>query len=574
MSEMRPVRAGPVTALLDGGFLRRIRVGGQEIVRGVYAAVRDQNWATIEPRYTRFEVTERPDSFSVALAAEHHGGDVDFAWQGTIEGNATGQLIFTFDGVARRTFRKNRIGFCVLHPPDVAGTSYTRVTPNGAVEERFPTLISPSREVVDMAALRYSVGPIAVEVAFEGDLFDMEDQRNWTDASFKTFCTPLRRPYPALLGAGSRIEQRVTINVRGVDPPDSSGGSGEDVIVTSTVVGPLPAIGLGAPEHGRAIAVEQGSLLRVTRPAHLRVELDPRAGAWRERLTAAAEDAGLLGAAIEVALVSDADGAGIEEAVAALVGLGVPVVRLSAYQEGSSVTTAGLLAKLRAAADAHGLVAGLGGGSRADFYQLNAAAGRVPLAELDFVAWAVNPQVHTFDDMSIVENAGAQGPTVTSAAALAPGRTLAVGPVTLRPRFNAAATEPNAPKPPPDPRQSLPFAAAWTVASLRALTSSGTSALTYYETTGPGGILSEGGDPYPVHAVLAAVGDMAGGELLAVQLTDPLAVEALALRKDGRARVLAANVTPTARTARVRTAGGVRKVELEGYGVAVLDEPT
>ena len=31
------------------------------------------------------------------------------------------------------------------------------------------------------------------ELAFEGDIFEMEDQRNWTDASFKTYCTPLAR---------------------------------------------------------------------------------------------------------------------------------------------------------------------------------------------------------------------------------------------------------------------------------------------------------------------------------------------------------------------------------------------
>ena len=31
---------------------------------------------------------------------------------------------------------------------------------------------------------------------FNGETFEMEDQRNWTDASFKTYCTPLSLPYP------------------------------------------------------------------------------------------------------------------------------------------------------------------------------------------------------------------------------------------------------------------------------------------------------------------------------------------------------------------------------------------
>src|SRR5205814_1216503 len=123
----RVVHAGPVTALLDGGFLRRIRVGPHELVRGVYAAVRDQNWGTIE--------------------------------------------------------------------------------------ERFPELISPSRDVTDMEAIRYAVGPVGVELRFEGDRFDMEDQRNWTDASYKTFCTPLRQPYPVQLEAGHRVRQRVVVEL-------------------------------------------------------------------------------------------------------------------------------------------------------------------------------------------------------------------------------------------------------------------------------------------------------------------------------------------------------------------------
>jgi len=41
----------------------------------------------------------------------------------------------------------------------------------------------------------------------------MEDQRNWTDASFKTYSTPLRLPYPAPVAAGTVIEQTVRLNL-------------------------------------------------------------------------------------------------------------------------------------------------------------------------------------------------------------------------------------------------------------------------------------------------------------------------------------------------------------------------
>ena len=39
----------------------------------------------------------------------------------------------------------------------------------------------------------------------------MEDQRNWTDASFKTYSTPLRIPYPVEVAPGQDPVQAVTM---------------------------------------------------------------------------------------------------------------------------------------------------------------------------------------------------------------------------------------------------------------------------------------------------------------------------------------------------------------------------
>jgi hypothetical protein len=48
-----------------------------------------------------------------------------------------------------------------------------------------------------------------LELQFEGDLFELEDQRNWGDASFKTYCTPLRLGFPRSIRAGTSILHRV-----------------------------------------------------------------------------------------------------------------------------------------------------------------------------------------------------------------------------------------------------------------------------------------------------------------------------------------------------------------------------
>ena len=53
------------------------------------------------------------------------------------------------------------------------------------------------------------------KVIMEGDTFETEDQRNWTDASFKTYCTPLGLPFPVEIKKGDVVEQSITIGLEG-----------------------------------------------------------------------------------------------------------------------------------------------------------------------------------------------------------------------------------------------------------------------------------------------------------------------------------------------------------------------
>ena len=152
------LHAGPVTAILEDGDLRYIRLGTSEIIRRLYMAVRDQNWGTIEPVYTSFAVQDHGSSFHVDFTAEHVGGDVDFAWAGAIVGGEDGTITYTLDGAPRKTFLRNRIGFCVLHPSDLAGTTATVETPDGREEGLFPLLISPDQPFIDMQSITHPAG--------------------------------------------------------------------------------------------------------------------------------------------------------------------------------------------------------------------------------------------------------------------------------------------------------------------------------------------------------------------------------------------------------------------------------
>ena len=174
-------------------FVRYIKWQGVEVVRGIYAAVRDQVWGTVAPRVSNVVVTTEADAFRLRFDVDCKQGDIDFAWNGVIEG-APRELRFEMQGDARSTFLRNRIGFCVLHPLAECAGKPCRVekadgsTVNGA----FPDFIAPHQPFKDMKLVSHAVmDGVMAEVRFSGDLFEMEDHRNWTDGNFKSYCTPL-----------------------------------------------------------------------------------------------------------------------------------------------------------------------------------------------------------------------------------------------------------------------------------------------------------------------------------------------------------------------------------------------
>ena len=64
---------------------------------------------------------------------------VGFAWRATVEARERGELSFTFDGSARRSFDYRRIGVCVLHPwRAYVGATYEATTPLGPRRGTFP----------------------------------------------------------------------------------------------------------------------------------------------------------------------------------------------------------------------------------------------------------------------------------------------------------------------------------------------------------------------------------------------------------------------------------------------------
>jgi hypothetical protein len=519
--------AGPITLVFEPeiAFVRYVRAADREILRGVYAAVRNSVWGTVPARVRNLQVKRNDGGFLLTFTSEHQQDDIDFIWTGTLAGARQGTLKFTFDGKALSTFQRNRIGFCVLHPMrECAGQSCTVEKTNGeTVKGAFPDLISPHQPFFDIRAIRHTVVPgLEAEVRMEGDTFEMEDHRNWTDANFKTYCTPLAKPYPVRIESGTTIQQSVTLTLKGNPPRTNVKREAPVEVRISGERRPMPKIGFGhAPVDQKGAAA-----IRNLAPAHIRVDLHTAKPGWKEELAAAAA----LGFPLELAIF------GAPEAVLAAAPKNVARYLIFDVTSPAPKLNAQVLV-----------------GTNNYFTELNRQ--RPPKDAGDGTCYSINPQVHAFDNASLVENLEAQASTVRTARSFVGDRWIAVTPVTLRPRFipaNGAPVE-------PDPRQSSPFNAAWTLGSIKYLAEAGANSITYYELAGKGGVLG-----FPVEKVFASIKG-ADGVLLS-QSSDTLSVEAAVFARGGERQVVLANMTN--RTRRARVAG--KTIELGPYEVRSL----
>lgn len=502
MKEPQHLVAGPLSAWFFGAELREVRVDDLLLLDRLYFAVRDPDWATLRLLMDEPVITRSSRAFLVTVRGTSAGTCAPFSFEIQFAG-APGSLEASVHYRPHCKVSINRIGFCLLHPLSFARTPVEFVTPTGTVRSEFPDLIAPQSPSTNLKRMTLRARAQVVDIEFFGDLFEVEDQRNWIDASYKTFSTPLSHPHPRTVLPDAELSQVVSMRWRG-RPADTVFKPQPPVRPRSPLAG--PAIGLSASRSSLPIRDTDITKLRALHPAWLAVTLllDQE---WVPRWRRAAEEAAALGVPLDVTLVakypSEIDDVDLGKGVGA-----VKVTRWQAYDSTSHVTTAALAQALhrleeRVGGDTRGRIAG---GSRANFAELNRAADVLPLNLLDEIVFAANPQVHAFDDASILQTPDGLADAVRTAVDLAQGRPVLVGPLTLAPMFNAVAAHPGRHIDlPPDDRQHGVLASKWARLAVRA--ARGAAGVTIYETIGPWGVLDAQGVPSPAYAALA---DLAG----------------------------------------------------------------
>jgi hypothetical protein len=389
----------------------------------------------------------------------------------------------------------------------------------------------------------------------------MEDQRNWTDSSFKTFCTPLSLPFPATMNEGDEVQQTVLLEAQ---PKTDAGltSTPTATIVPGKTTVHIPLIGTGLSETGGKYSSAEVAVLGSAGLNHLRHDLKFSGPDWENKLKDAVSNAVSLGTKLELVLhftdrIED-DRSRMEFFIR---DHRIPLCRVWAINDKTRLTdnriirlTSGWLKKIFPGVPA-------GGGTDANFAEFN--RNLFDAGDMDFVTFAICPQVHAFDNDSMVENLQAQCDVLQSARVLYPGKGLQVSPVTLKRRFNTVATgeetflpDDKLPKA-VDPRQMSLFAAGWTFGSLLSLAAGGAEWVTFYQATGWQGIIQGDSDPekpglfagrkgdiFPVFHVLRLLSRP--GNMLAIpcHVSKPLACSAMILKGKEKDLLVVANHTP------------------------------
>lgn len=303
LPRLTALRAGNLACAYESGGLRHIRQGGLEIANRIYVAVRDPDWATVAGRVVDEKITRRKNSFLISYACVYEQGDIRYQTQVRIEGKPDSTIVFSVRGRALGRFLRNRIGICVLHPVQTCtGKSCTVTRPDGSeYEARFPESISPHQPFTNVRRMRWQPAANAeAELVFEGETFETEDQRNWTDHSFKTYGTPLGLPFPVLVEEGEKLFQRVVLKWQATGSYCANAEEPAAIAVTGDRRR-LPSIGYGRPVGRELLTQNELSLLRNVPLGHYRVQIRFGTG-WQAEFNDACAEAAQLNTKLEVAV--------------------------------------------------------------------------------------------------------------------------------------------------------------------------------------------------------------------------------------------------------------------------------
>ncbi len=558
------LQAGAMKMLYEEGSVRYISWNGIEIIRMVYASLRDKAWLTAKPEISGLKVSRNKNGFRLSFEGHYRMNEIDFMAHFDVEASMQGHLIFRMKGKALTTFSRNRIGFCVLHPIDSSsGKTCTLLHPDRTASSHvFPVSVSPQQPFTNVAGMQWMPAEnLKAELNFQGDIFETEDQRNWTDASFKTYCTPLELPYPVIISQGTEITQQVELKISGqlqVTGPGSE--TANTFSITGEAVGIQPEIGIGISSRLQPPSAGEGDIIRNIGFSHLQAALFLHKTHLDLQYARIAEESEKTGLSVELFLFfGDNPVKELESFVVTYHKAPLILKSILILSETGKATPDHLIGEVIPLLRREFGHVQVGAGTNCNFAQLNRSMPET--TGVDFISFAVHPQEHAADNRSMIENTAGQQYAVKTALQFNGYKPVHVSPLTLQRRFNANVENYESPRAQDempsqvDPRQMSLFGAAWTVGSLKYLLEAGAGSITYFETLGERGIMmgdhgsrwpgqfpAKKGMVFPVFHVFRILLVYRGSKIIRCKSNRPLLFDGFAIQKGKWGLVFLANM--------------------------------
>ena len=507
------LEAGSLRCDLDGSDIRHLTMRGRRVLARLYVAVRDELvWNTIPFGCSEPALEVDAESFQASIRCEVNQPPIRAEWNVTILGYADGRFRYAMEGQMTGRFQYGKLGLNLHHPlPETLGSRYVARRGRETVVGRITSLVAPQLFVegkptgMFMPYTRLELGSPStgqVVFSFEGDEFEMQDHRNWTDYNLKSYGTPLEVPIPFTAESGDRILQSVDIDLRGVlDGADGRARAPRSTSrhvarVARQAIAELPRIGSEFPDELERLGERETTLLRAANLDYVRVNLDATTHDRFLQGCRRAQEAAALGMPIELGVFST-PGAGDSDQVrlvcdwlsAAQLALERVIVvegRRGFAIGGTAASGATVRAYRDAITEASRAVPIVSGTDRF-FAELNRQWPE--LIGVDGLSFPICPQVHAADDHSLMENLWAQFDTARTARPRSRGRPVHIGAVVLLGKFGPyPGGQPDVPALSlhGDARQQAGFCAAWSVGSLQQLVRAAVASATYFELVGAG----------------------------------------------------------------------------------------
>ncbi|MGJ8583979.1 MAG: hypothetical protein ACSHXD_07815 [Marinosulfonomonas sp.] len=497
----RAVTAGATSALIEGGALRQISCGTVELVRQIDFPIRDESWATFTPEVTFEDLSETKDGFRFEQRFIIDGGALEC--RVVYSASADGSVTAMGEAKATRDFTTNRSGFTLLHPiVGVAGHPVVVTAPDGETTDTvMPELISPAQPIKNIAGLGFEINGVTLDIRFAGEVFEMEDQRNWSDASYKTYCRPLVEPFAYVISKGETLRQEIHLSINGADVSSDLKHNAAPS-VGPTLNETLPELIFAAepgwlPDDQDLRAVAQSGvnslLLRVT--AENAADLVSKAANFLQTTGGNLD--------LEI-LLNDADS--IEEQLQRIVAacdavgrtprhvIALPEPYLQSYQPGGTWPTGHSPDQAVKAARIAFPDSKIGAGMLTNFTEFNRC--RPQVEDADYITHGNSAIVHAADDTSVNQTLETLPDIFASASAIGRGRPYRLGLTAIGMRSNpygaSVSANPNQSRITMatwDPRARALFGAAWAVGALATTEGAKVASIALAAPVGPFGVI-------------------------------------------------------------------------------------